>query len=310
MPKVDIDYSNTVFYKISCKDESISDVYIGHTTNFVQRKSGHKQSCNNSKSANYSCKLYEFIRQNGGWNNWRMDIIAYQECNDHYEARKKEQELFILHKATLNSIEPMPKPKSKIARPTVHTNDVKSTHTCETCNFSCFNTLEVFTQHLSRNKHIKAATNVNPYNNYSKYSCTKCDFITRNKKDFKRHLTTTKHTNSNYIEQNVNNIPSSVSCAVCQKRYISRSGMWYHQKKCKGPEPEKLDVQSTTVKFTDETINQMFGLVCKKLSELSDQSSLVIELGKQNSELKTFILEQNKFMMELVNKSNITSTTV
>ena len=50
MPKVEIDYSNTIFYKISCKNPSIDDIYIGHTTNFVQRKYAHKQSCSNDKS--------------------------------------------------------------------------------------------------------------------------------------------------------------------------------------------------------------------------------------------------------------------
>ena len=38
MPKVKIDYSNIIFYKISCKDSNIIDTYIGHTTNFIQKK--------------------------------------------------------------------------------------------------------------------------------------------------------------------------------------------------------------------------------------------------------------------------------
>ena len=46
MPKVDIDYSNTIIYKIVCVDPLIKDLYIGHTTNFVQRKYAHKQTCN------------------------------------------------------------------------------------------------------------------------------------------------------------------------------------------------------------------------------------------------------------------------
>ena len=64
MPKVDIDYSNTIFYKIYCKDSAIDDLYIGHTTNFVQRKHAHKQGCKNNKSSNYNCKLYKVIRDN------------------------------------------------------------------------------------------------------------------------------------------------------------------------------------------------------------------------------------------------------
>ena len=47
MYKHDLDYSNTVIYKIMCKDPDITDVYVGHTTNFLQRKIAHKYSCMN-----------------------------------------------------------------------------------------------------------------------------------------------------------------------------------------------------------------------------------------------------------------------
>ena len=61
MPKTDIDYSNTIIYKITCTDSDITDVYVGHTTNFVQRKHAYKQSCKNIKSSNYKLKLYKVI---------------------------------------------------------------------------------------------------------------------------------------------------------------------------------------------------------------------------------------------------------
>ena len=47
MPKDDIDYSNTIIYKIYCIDKTITDFYIGHTTNVTKRKYYHKSSCNN-----------------------------------------------------------------------------------------------------------------------------------------------------------------------------------------------------------------------------------------------------------------------
>jgi hypothetical protein len=152
MSKVDIDYSNTLFYKISCNDTNITDLYIGHTTNFVQRKYGHKQACNNPKYANYNCKVYNVIRHNGGWDNWRMDIIAYHECKDHYEARKKEQEYFILYNATLNSIEPMPRPKCVNNQTPSNANDVKSKYECKPCDYKCCNKYN-FTKHCLTNKH-------------------------------------------------------------------------------------------------------------------------------------------------------------
>jgi hypothetical protein len=95
MPKVEIDYSNTVIYKIVCKDPliaDVSDVYVGHTTNFVQRKYAHKQTCNNIKSPCYNLKLYKTIRDNGNWANWDMTIINNYNCKDHLEAKQKEQE--------------------------------------------------------------------------------------------------------------------------------------------------------------------------------------------------------------------------
>ena len=42
MPKVKADYSNTIIYKLCCNDPSITEIYIGHTTNFTQRKNRHK----------------------------------------------------------------------------------------------------------------------------------------------------------------------------------------------------------------------------------------------------------------------------
>jgi hypothetical protein len=130
MPKKNIDYSNAIIYKITCKDTDNKDVYVGNTTNFVQRKHAHKQGCINPKSPNYDCKLYNTIREKGGWNNWKMEIICLFNCCDHYEARIKEQEYIVSLNANLNSIELMPKPK-------------KQTHICDVCNVNniqCTNT--------------------------------------------------------------------------------------------------------------------------------------------------------------------------
>ena len=98
----DADYSNTVFYKISCKDAAITDVYIGHATNFVRRKTAHKQGCNNPKSADYKLKAHDVMRHYGGWDNWQFDIIAFHECIDQSDAVAKEKEYIVSYNATLN----------------------------------------------------------------------------------------------------------------------------------------------------------------------------------------------------------------
>ena len=105
MPKNDIDYSNTIIYKIFCKDPLITYIYVGHTTNFVQRKYAHKQACNNIKSSSYDTKLYKTIRDNGNWSNWEMSIINHYNCKDQIEAKQKEREHIILLDAFLKNTE-------------------------------------------------------------------------------------------------------------------------------------------------------------------------------------------------------------
>jgi len=67
-PKIN-DY---IIYKIECKDESVTDVYVGSTANFHKRKNKHKSCCNCVTNKEYNEKKYQIIRANGGWDNWRI----------------------------------------------------------------------------------------------------------------------------------------------------------------------------------------------------------------------------------------------
>ena len=106
MPKVAIDYANTIIYKIVCNDLTITDCYVGHTTNFVQRKRDHKNHCMNEMCQKYNFKLYIAIRANGGWLNYSMVEIEKFNCADVNEARAKEREYYEKLNSILNSICP------------------------------------------------------------------------------------------------------------------------------------------------------------------------------------------------------------
>ena len=84
-------YKNTVIYKIICKDKTITDIYIGHTTNFKQRNKLHKSTCNVVSLKGYNYKIYKIIRENGGWDNWNMTIIEEYPCESVNEARERER---------------------------------------------------------------------------------------------------------------------------------------------------------------------------------------------------------------------------
>jgi hypothetical protein len=89
-------------YKICCNDLNIKDIYVGHTTNFIKRKAQHKHTCNNPNKKEYNLKVYSFIRDNGGWNNWSMIEIEKYNCNDRNEAISRERHWYEILQAKLN----------------------------------------------------------------------------------------------------------------------------------------------------------------------------------------------------------------
>ena len=103
MPKTNCDYSRTVIYKIVCNDLSITDCYVGHTTEFTKRKCGHKTSCNVITNKSHDYNVYKIIRENGGWDNWSMIEIEKWPCNDGNEARSRERYHYERNNTTLNS---------------------------------------------------------------------------------------------------------------------------------------------------------------------------------------------------------------
>ena len=102
-----IDYSKSLIYKLCCNDFNITDIYIGSTTNFTNRKSQHKRNCNNENSKEYNKKAYYFIRNNGGWNNWDMVLIENNlNITTKLQLHSKEREWIEKLKPSLNKCIP------------------------------------------------------------------------------------------------------------------------------------------------------------------------------------------------------------
>jgi len=86
------DYSKAIVYKLCCKDMNITDIYVGSTCNFSRRKCHHKNACNNEKHISFNLKVYQFIRENNGFDNWTMtQIEAYPECTNKRELGQFER---------------------------------------------------------------------------------------------------------------------------------------------------------------------------------------------------------------------------
>jgi hypothetical protein len=107
MPKKISDYSKTIIYKICCNDININECYVGHTTNFIKRKNYHKISCNNPNDKNhYNNKVYQFIRNSGGWDNWSIIPVEEFPCENVIQAIIRERYWYEKINATLNTDKP------------------------------------------------------------------------------------------------------------------------------------------------------------------------------------------------------------
>ncbi|MCP4971935.1 MAG: GIY-YIG nuclease family protein [Arcobacter sp.] len=75
--------------------------YIGSTTDFNKRILKHKSDCFNVNGNGFQKKLYQFIRDNGGWDNF--DMVKICDC-EKKERKIMEQENIDKIKPTLNDM--------------------------------------------------------------------------------------------------------------------------------------------------------------------------------------------------------------
>jgi hypothetical protein len=269
MPKEVISYSNTVIYKIFCNDATVTDLYVGHTTNFIKRKYQHKVLCNSGKKL----KLYDIIRQNGGWDNWTMTEIAKYNCQDATEARIREQEHYDLLNPSLNLVNP------------ISNNEYTVLHIDTSIKIK--DELTVEHQIAERNQ-----------TKNDKFYCTICQYGTCNKKDYNKHLSTVKHvqkTKSTIVNNKSPQIPTPFICD-CGRQYKERTGLWRHKKKCE--ENNENDKESLNKELIMMLIKENSDLknmvldVCQKIQPINN----TINSNNVNSNNKTFNL--NVFLNE------------
>ena len=87
-------------YIIKSRDLSLHDIYVGSCKDFRSRMRKHKSNCYNENGPKYHYKLYEFIRANGGWDNFLMEELC--KC-DVERLNQVEQEYIDKLNPSLNS---------------------------------------------------------------------------------------------------------------------------------------------------------------------------------------------------------------
>jgi hypothetical protein len=87
------------FYKLSIADKC----YIGSTTNFDNRMKNHKNRCNNENNKKNNYKVYQYIRDNGNWENVKVMIIDKIIYNNKEQALDIETKFMLSFNAELNT---------------------------------------------------------------------------------------------------------------------------------------------------------------------------------------------------------------
>ena len=103
MPLDKINYKNIVIYKIQHIDNE-EMLYVGHTTDFTKRKYLHRTTCTNPNLRLHNLKVYEMIRNNGGWDSFKMLEIKKYPCNDKREASAEEEISVIVGVMTFSKV--------------------------------------------------------------------------------------------------------------------------------------------------------------------------------------------------------------
>ena len=143
------------------------------------------------------------------------------------------------------------------------------------------------------------------------YCCEICHIETNNKKDFNKHLMTLKHKNRHSLTKNDNSLTDlsqnilTFDCLKCGKNYKSRTGLWYHQKKCY----EEPDHDEKEESINSNEISQE--LILNVLQQNKELQKLLIEQNKQNHELQNKVLEicKNTSVTNSHNNTNTNTTT-
>jgi hypothetical protein len=141
------------------------------------------------------------------------------------------------------------------------------------------------------------------------FRCELCDYNTSKKCNLEKHCLTAKHQKRALSEglgeecDSKSSKPRVFTCEACSKVYQSANGLWVHRKKSCMPISVKPEMVTETPKPTPVGINSGSNENNDKefLIKLVDLNSTLIT---QNQEFQKMLLEQNKQIIELSNKSS------
>jgi hypothetical protein len=93
---------SNLIYKIISKNPEISEFYVGSTIDLYKRLHVHKNHCKEKNTM-----LHSYIRNNGGWSNFKCEVIETFSCQTSNQKRERERYYIELLLPTLNQRKPI-----------------------------------------------------------------------------------------------------------------------------------------------------------------------------------------------------------
>ena len=302
MPKIKINYDNMIFYKVYCINPNVKKMFIGHTTNIVQRKHILKKQ----SEIRYS-EMFDVINKNGGWTYWRIkEIEKYNECKSYADVLLREKYHYdTLHGVMLNETTSNVENDDEELPECVKQNDK---YQCSFCEYECSKNKH-FQQHLSTRKHMIAEKIMkenlllkglkNKEEDHKEYS-------KNNINDYGNGNALTL--DAGFIEPNNNDKkkkqlqPEGEHKCACGNVYKNMSGLCKHRHTCKlKPLMHQDDPVSKTIQQgTQVMVKGGEGDVILD----KEKDEIILQLLKDNESMKTFMKEQNNMLKEMMLQIN------
>ena len=130
------------------------------------------------------------------------------------------------------------------------------------------------------------------------FSCEKCGFYTVKKFNYDKHILTSKHLKSIFVNENVGksskNSTASNICTLCEKTYKDPSGLWRHKKRCQLVTNNNISEEKPIKIDNEPSEKELIMLLIKENCELKNMMMEVIKTGTHNTNNTTNTNSHNK----------------
>ena len=138
------------------------------------------------------------------------------------------------------------------------------------------------------------------------YKCEICDFNCSNKKDYNRHLLTTKHTNTTNTTNTTKIQQTKVYLCECGRAYTHRASLFNHKKMCNknpvppnsSPPPENIVHES----ISDSTLMKCFQTMMEMQmsAQAAVQTAAIEQAAQIQAKRDEAAAEQTKLLIEAI----------